>query len=126
MEDSKEYKIVSKKDLIPTLLLEIRQKANEAFSMAEKEGFYYKVYRACVEQQYLILSSDIARLSDKEKKEFVLPKPNAVADKNEWYELDIKLWNLAREIGHVGTKENKKDFEGLINTLKEGIIVDGP
>lgn len=121
-EEIRAYKIISKKDLMPTLLLDLTNTINQAFIISEKNSFYNKVCRAAIKQMYILLSDDIERLEESQKEKFEFPDEKGTADREKWYRLYENLWNLARVKGHVGTEEKRLDFDSLIKTLKDGVV----
>lgn len=128
MEDvsGKEYEDVSKKELMPNLLLSLMKDANVCLAKGAHDSSYYKVYRAHIQQMFIVLSEDVGRLDDKARKGFVLPdEGTGPATVSKWQELQMSLWNLARRCGHVGMSEKKLDFKELLETLEKGVISSG-
>jgi hypothetical protein len=122
MEGERRFQIVSKQELMPTILLQIVKTALDSFSLTDSKRGFEEVFCSSTKLLYAILKKDIDRLEPKDKIKYELPKQSDTTNTKEYYLLFTELWSLARDLGHTGTEEKTRDFESLINMIREGII----
>lgn len=117
-----ETSIISSKDILSTELYKIDMMAVN-FSARWGEDSNFRIgFTVMIRHIRRLLDNDIKDLEDCDQKDFVIPKNHRYDDYNEWETLHTNLWGLARKLGHTGTEEKKRDFVGMVNILKNGIV----
>lgn len=117
-----ETSIISSKDILSTELHKIDMMAVN-FSARWGEDTKYRIaFTTMIRHLRRLLDNDIKNLDDANQKEFEIPTKQGFEDYDGWEQLHTNLWGLARKLGHTGTEEKNRDFAGMINTLKNGVI----
>lgn len=120
-----ERTIISSKDILTTELHEIDMAIVDLVINWSLDGKYRMGVAMLIRQIKRILQNDIDALPESEKSDFTVPETYNLDDYDKWERLHINLWTLARNKGYTGVEEKKRNYKGLIKTLKQGIISDG-
>lgn len=117
-----ETSIISSKDILSTELHKIDMMAVN-FSARWGEDTKFRVaFTTMIRHLRRLLDNDIQNLEESDQEKFQIPDSYAFGEYDKWEALHTNLWGLARRLGHTGTEEKNRDFAGMVNILKNGVI----